>query len=109
MFGVRPVSDELNVPVPEPLLVFVVKDMVGFVFVDHTTPLVVIAAPPSELTFPPEIAVVEVIKSSHILLIVEKLTDDRIILEPRRIFCYVESPIISEVFRDTILIVYLRS
>jgi hypothetical protein len=44
-----------------PLVVFVVKDMVGFVLVDHTTPLRVIAAPPSELTFPPEIDVVEVV------------------------------------------------
>jgi hypothetical protein len=44
-----------------PLLVFVVKDMVGFVLVDHITPLVVTAEPPSELIFPPEVAVVDVI------------------------------------------------
>ena len=61
MFGVRLVRDELKVPIPEPLIVFVVKDMVGFVLVDHTTPLVVIAAPPSELIFPPEIDAVDVI------------------------------------------------
>ena len=61
MFGVSPVRDELNVPVPVPLLVFVVKDMVGFVLVDHTTPLVVTAEPPSEVIFPPEVAVVDVI------------------------------------------------
>jgi hypothetical protein len=35
--------------------------MVGFVLVDHTTPLVVTAEPPSELIFPPEVAVVDVI------------------------------------------------
>ena len=62
MFGVRPVRDELNVPAPVPLLVFVVKDMVGFVFVDHTTPLEVTAAPPSELIVPPDDAVVGVIE-----------------------------------------------
>ena len=55
------------------------------------------------------VAVVEVIKSSHILLIVQELTDDRIVLEPWGILCNVESPIISEVFRDTILIFHLRS
>jgi hypothetical protein len=55
------------------------------------------------------VAVVEVIKSSHILLIVQELTDDRIVLEPWGVLCNVESPIISEVFRNTILIVYLRS
>jgi hypothetical protein len=55
------------------------------------------------------VAVVEVIKGCHILLIVEELTDDGIILEPRGILCNVESPIISEVFRDAIFIFYLRS
>jgi hypothetical protein len=33
--------------------------MVGFVLVDHTTPLVVTAEPPSELIFPPEIDAVD--------------------------------------------------
>ena len=61
MFGVRPVRDELNVPIPVPLLVFVVNDMVGFVLVDHITPLEITAEPPSELIFPPEVAVVDVI------------------------------------------------
>ena len=61
MFGDKPVRDELKVPIPVPLLVFVVKDMVGFVLVDHTTPLVVTAEPPSELIFPPEIEVVDVV------------------------------------------------
>ena len=61
MFGDKPVRDELKLPVPVPLLVFVVKDMVGFALVDHTTPLEVTAAPPSELIFPPEVAVVDVI------------------------------------------------
>jgi hypothetical protein len=60
VFGDSPVRDELKVPVPEPLFVFVVKDMVGFALVDHTTPLVVTAEPPSEEIFPPEVAVVDV-------------------------------------------------
>ena len=59
MFGDRPVRDELKVPVPEPLLVF--EDMIRFGFVDHSTPLAVISAPPSEEIFPPEVAVVDVI------------------------------------------------
>ena len=68
MFGVRPVRDELKVPVPEPLLVFVVKDMVGFALVDHTTPLEVTATPPSELIFPPEVAVVVEIELTEIVV-----------------------------------------
>ena len=43
------------------MLVFVVKDMVGFALVDHTTPLRVTVEPPSELIFPPEIDVVDVV------------------------------------------------
>ena len=74
MFGVRPIRDELNVPVPVPLLVFVVKDMVGFGFVDHTTPLEVIAAPPSEEIFPPEMAVVVVMELADIVLTVGRNT-----------------------------------
>ena len=46
--------------------------MVGFVFVDHTTPLVVIAAPPSELTFPPEMAVVVEMEFTDIVFTVGK-------------------------------------
>ena len=61
MFGDKPVRDELKLPVPVPLLVFVVKDMVGFALVDHTTPLEVTTEPPSELIVPPEIDAVDVI------------------------------------------------
>ena len=75
MFGVRPVSDELNVPVPVPLLVFVVKEIVGFALVDHTTPLVVTAEPPSELIFPPEMAVVVVMELADIVLTVGRTND----------------------------------
>jgi hypothetical protein len=62
VFGDRPVNDELKVPVPVPLIVFVVKDMVGFGLVDHTTPLAVTAEPPSELILPPDVAVVVVME-----------------------------------------------
>jgi hypothetical protein len=75
VFGVRPVRVELKVPVPEPLLVFVVKDMVGFVFVDHTTPLVVTAEPPSEVIFPPKVAVVVVMELADIVLTVGRTND----------------------------------
>ena len=58
-----------------PLLVFVVKDMVGFALVDHTTPLVVTAEPPSELIFPPDAAVVVVIELADIVLTVGRTND----------------------------------
>ena len=61
MFGDRLLRDEVKLPVPEPSLVFVLKEIVGVGLVDHTTPLEVIAAPPSEEIFPPEVAVVDVI------------------------------------------------
>ena len=70
MFGIRPVRDELKVPIPVPLLVFVVKDMVGFELVDHTTPLAVTAEPPSELIFPPDVAVLVVMELADTVLTV---------------------------------------
>ena len=75
MFGVSPVRDELNVPVPVPLLVFVVKDMVGFVLVDHTTPLVVTDEPPSEVIFPPDMAVVVEMELADIVLTAGRTND----------------------------------
>ena len=48
--------------------------MVGFVFVDHTTPLEVTAAPPSELTFPPDIADVDEMELADRVLIVGRTT-----------------------------------
>ena len=58
-----------------PLLVFVVKDMVGFALVDHTTPLVVTTEPPSELIFPPDAAVVVVIELADIVFTVGRTND----------------------------------
>jgi hypothetical protein len=43
--------------------------MVGFALVDHTTPLVVTAAPPSKLIFPPEVAEFVVIALNCVVFI----------------------------------------
>ena len=48
--------------------------MVGFGFVDHTKPLVITAAPPSELTFPPVVAVEVVMELADRVLIVGRTT-----------------------------------
>jgi hypothetical protein len=68
VFGDRPVRVELKLPVPEPSLVFVLKEIVGVGLVDHTTPLEVMAAPPSKLIFPPEVAVVVEIELTEIVV-----------------------------------------
>ena len=70
VFGIRPVRLEVKLPIPDPLVVFVVNEIVGFGLVDHTTPLVVTAAPPSAVIFPPEVAVVVVIELADIVLTV---------------------------------------
>jgi hypothetical protein len=49
--------------------------MVGFALVDHTTPLVVTAEPPSAITFPPEVAVVVVMELADIELTVGRTND----------------------------------
>jgi hypothetical protein len=49
----KPCNSELNVPNPDPSVVFVDNEMVGFGFVDQTTPLAITGEPPSEITFPP--------------------------------------------------------
>ena len=74
MFGERPVRFEGKLPIPDPSLVFVVKEIVGLVLVDHTTPLEVTAAPLSELTFPPVVAVVVVTELADRVLIVGRNT-----------------------------------
>jgi hypothetical protein len=60
--GTRPVSDDVKLPVPTPLLVFVLKDIVGTGLVDHTTPRIDTVAPPSVVMLPPPEAVVLVIE-----------------------------------------------
>ena len=68
MFGERLLRDELKLPVPEPSLLLVLKEIVGFVLVDHTTPLTVTVAPPSELILPPEVALVVVMELADTVL-----------------------------------------
>jgi hypothetical protein len=75
VFGDRPVRVELKLPVPEPSLVFVLKEIVGVGLVDHTTPLVVTAEPPSKLIFPPKVAVVVVMELADIVLKVGRTND----------------------------------
>ena len=61
MFGERPIRVELKLPIPVPSPVFVVNVIVGLVLVDHTTPLFVMDAPPSDVILPPDLAEMEVI------------------------------------------------
>ena len=51
-------SDEVKLPVPPPLLVFVLNDIVGTGLVDHITPRIVTGVPPSVVMLPPPLAVV---------------------------------------------------
>jgi hypothetical protein len=74
VLGKRLLRAELKLPVPDPSLVFVVKEIVGLVLVDHTTPLKVTVAPPSELTFPPVVAVVAVMELADRVIIVGRNT-----------------------------------
>ena len=61
----KPVIFEMNVPIPDPSVVFVDKAIVGFVEVPQTTPLAVTTAPPSELTEPPLFAeVIEILEAA---------------------------------------------
>jgi hypothetical protein len=59
--GIKFVAIELKLPVPVPSIVLVLSDIVGFGLIDHTIPLEVTEAPPSDVTFPPNEAVVDVI------------------------------------------------
>ena len=49
--------------------------MVGLALVDHTTPLVETAEPPSEVIFPPEMAVVVEMELADIVLTVGRTND----------------------------------
>ena len=60
--AVNPVRLLVKVPVPVPTgSVVLLSAMVGLRVVDQQTPLPVMAAPPSDVIFPPETAVVDVI------------------------------------------------
>ena len=58
MFAVNPVILLVNVPVPVPSTVLVVNAVVGLTLVLQQIPLAVMVAPPSEVMFPPDVAVV---------------------------------------------------
>ena len=60
VFVVKPVMLLVKLPVPVPLTVLVVNAIVGLAVVLQHTPLAVMAAPPSEVMFPPLVAVVVV-------------------------------------------------
>jgi hypothetical protein len=55
------------VPVPVPSEVFVVRAVVGFVAVPHTTPLALTADPPSADTLPPLVAVVDAMELAAVV------------------------------------------
>ena len=74
MYGDRPVRDELKVPVPEPSMVLVLKEIVGVELVDHTTPLEVTVAPPSDVILPPVAAEVLFMTVIAVVVIVGKET-----------------------------------
>ena len=60
--------DDGKLPVPEPSTVFVVNEVVGAGFKDHTTPREVTAEPPSDVIFPPPLAVLVVIPLISIVI-----------------------------------------
>ena len=62
MDAASPVRLLVKAPVPVPLDVLVLNDMVGPEEVPQHTPLAVIVEPPSEVVTPPETAVVEPIE-----------------------------------------------
>jgi hypothetical protein len=64
------VIEDTKVPGPEPSIVFVVKVIVGEVLVLHTTPLAVTVLPPSDVTLPPEVAlVVKILDTSAVVTV----------------------------------------
>ena len=60
MFSVNPAMLLVNSPVPIPSTVLVAKAIVGLIVVLQQIPLAVMVAPPSEVMFPPDVAVVVV-------------------------------------------------
>jgi hypothetical protein len=60
----------VNVPVPVPSVVLVLKDTFGLLLEDQTTPLTVTDEPPSDVTLPPLIAPKSVIE---VTVVVDKV------------------------------------
>ena len=71
---------EVNVPVPVPSVVFVLKDTVGAVLVDQTTPLAVIGPPPSDEMVPPLLAPVAVVLLTAVVAKIADVTAFTIIV-----------------------------
>ena len=61
VLAVKPVRELVKLPVPEPSVVLVLNEIVGFVDVLQQTPREVTDAPPSLVILPPLVAVVCVI------------------------------------------------
>jgi hypothetical protein len=66
-------------PVPVPLTVFVDSETVGDVVVDQQTPLAVTVEPPSDVTVPPEVAVVDDIPEIAVVTTVGTEEDPRVL------------------------------
>ena len=60
MFAVKPLMLLVNAPIPVPSTVLVVSAIVGLAVVLQHIPLADMVAPPSEVMFPPDVAVVVV-------------------------------------------------
>ena len=68
MFAVNPVMLLVNVPVPVPSTVLVANAIVGLTVVLQQIPLAVMVAPPSEVMFPPDVAVVPVMFDAAVVV-----------------------------------------
>ena len=75
MFAVSPVRVLVKVPPPVPSVVNVELAVVGFADVLQHTPRAVTVAPPSEVTFPPLVAVVEVIAVTTVVVTIGSIKE----------------------------------
>lgn len=69
----------MNEPVPVPLTVLVDNETVGDVVVDQQTPLAVTVEPPSDVTVPPEVAVVDDIPEIVVVTTVGDVLDESVL------------------------------
>ena len=76
--------DDGKLPDPDPSTVFVVNEVVGTGFTDHTTPREVTADPPSDVILPPPLAVLAVIPLMSVVVTVGILVDGVIPLSFRQ-------------------------
>jgi hypothetical protein len=68
VLGLKPVAFEEKLPSPVPLVVFVLKEIVGLEEVLQQIPLAVTATPPLSVTFPPAIALAVVILVTSVVV-----------------------------------------